>query len=206
MLKIWGRANSSNVQKVLWCCEELGIEFDRVDAGGHFGLTKEPVYLAMNPNGLVPTIKDGDAILWESNTILRYLACTRGAEHLFPADPVRRAQVERWMDWQLASLMPPMATLLWGYYRTAPNDRDQTALDEAQRRATLAFSILENLLSDRRYIAGQNFTLADICLGIFVYRWHLYPVDRLPMPHLKRLNDLYCERSGFRTHVIGPIT
>src|SRR5262249_24934777 len=111
MLKIWGRANSSNVQKVLWTCEEIGIAFERIDAGGAFGKTKEAAYLALNPNGLVPTIEDGKTVLWESNTIMRYLATTRGATRLYPTDPVERAFVERWMDWQLASLGPPMTPL-----------------------------------------------------------------------------------------------
>ena len=102
MLKIWGRATSSNVQKVLWCCAELDIEFERVDVGGPFGGNRDPEYLAMNPNGLVPTVKDGDLVMWESNTICRYLAATRNGEHLYPRDPAARTHVERWMDWQLA--------------------------------------------------------------------------------------------------------
>ena len=102
MLKIWGRASSSNVQKVLWCCAELDIEFERVDVGGPFGGNRDPEYLAMNPNGLVPTVKDGDLVMWESNTICRYLAATRNGEHLYPRDPAARTHVERWMDWQLA--------------------------------------------------------------------------------------------------------
>ena len=112
MLKIWGRTTSSNVQKVLWCCAELGIDYERVDLGGPFGGNRDPEYLTMNPNGRVPTIKDNDLILWESNTICRYLATTRHGERLYPSNPAARANVERWMDWQLATSGPPMAALL----------------------------------------------------------------------------------------------
>ena len=124
MLKIWGRATSSNVQKVLWCCAELGIEFERVDVGGPFGGNRDPEYLAMNPNGLVPTVKDGDLVMWESNTICRYLAATRNGEHLYPRDPAARTHVERWMDWQLAVIGAPMGQLLFGLVRSTPETRD----------------------------------------------------------------------------------
>ena len=98
MLKIWGRTTSSNVQKVLWCCAELGLEYERVDLGGPFGGNQDPEYLALNPNGLVPTVKDGDLVMWESNTICRYLCTTHGGERLYPKDPAARTHIERWMD------------------------------------------------------------------------------------------------------------
>jgi glutathione S-transferase len=120
MLKIWGRATSSNVQKVLWCCAELDLEFERVDVGGPFGGNRDPEYLAMNPNGLVPTVKDGDLVMWESNTICRYLATVHNGERLYPRDPAARTHVERWMDWQLAVIAPPMGQLLFGLVRSAP--------------------------------------------------------------------------------------
>ena len=135
MLKIWGRATSSNVQKVLWCCAELGLEFERVDVGGPFGGNRDPEYLAMNPNGLVPTVKDGDLVMWESNTICRYLATTRNGEHLYPRDPAARTHVERWMDWQLAVIGAPMGQLLFGLVRSTPETRDPAAIEGARRRA-----------------------------------------------------------------------
>ena len=138
MLKIWGRASSSNVQKVLWCCAELDIEFERVDVGGPFGGNRDPDYLAMNPNGLVPTVKDGDLVMWESNTICRYLAATRNGEHLYPRDPAARTHVERWMDWQLAVIGGPMGQLLFGLVRSTPEARDAGAIDAARRRPALA--------------------------------------------------------------------
>src|SRR5260221_14796285 len=128
MLKIWGRANSSNVQKVLWTCEEIGINFERIDAGGSFGKTNEPAYLKMNPTGLVPTVEDGDTIIWESNPTMRYPPRKHDAPNLYPGDRVQPPHVERWMDWQAPSLSPPMTPLLFGYYRTAPEQRDMAAL------------------------------------------------------------------------------
>ena len=101
MLKVWGRKNFINVQKVLWCCEELGLPYERIDAGGPFGLTRDPEYLARNPNALVPTISDDEFVLWESNAIVRYLATRHGSGAMWPEDLRERADAERWMDWQL---------------------------------------------------------------------------------------------------------
>jgi len=207
MLKIWGRTSSSNVQKVLWGCAEMGIPFERIDAGLHFGRNKDPDYLAMNPMGLVPTVEDGKVVLWESNTILRYLAATRGFEALHPKDPVERAYVERWMDWQSAHLSPPMSVLLFGYYRMPPERRDAGALDTAHSRCIELFRILDGQLKDgRAYLAGTELTLADICNGIFVHRWYNYPVERPRMPHLKAWYDRLATRPGYKMHVLLPIS
>ncbi|HXA72485.1 MAG TPA: glutathione S-transferase family protein [Stellaceae bacterium] len=207
MLKIWGRTTSSNVQKVLWACAEMNIPFERVDAGLHFGRNRDPEYLALNPNGLVPTIEDGKAIVWESNAILRYLAATRGFDRLHPKDPVERSHVERWMDWQLSVLGPPMGTLLMGYYRTPPERRDAAALDTAHTRAAAAWRILEGQLKDGKpYVAGKELTLADISLGMFVHRWYSYPVERPPMPHLKAWYDRLGARPAYKTHIMIPVS
>lgn len=206
MLKIWGRANSSNVQKVLWTCEEIGIAFERIDAGGAFGRTKEPAYLAMNPNGLVPTIEDAETVIWESNSIMRYLATTRGANRLYPTDPVQRSVVERWMDWQLASLSAPMSVLLFGYYRTPPEQRDAAALEAGRKQAIGVLSILEGALGETGYVAGPDLTLADCCLGIFMHRWHQYPIERPALPRIAKYYDRLAERPGYRKHVMGPVS
>src|ERR1700752_2808099 len=151
MLKIWGRASSSNVQKVLWCCAELDLPFDRVDHGGPFGGNRDPEYLKLNPNGLVPAVIDGDLVLWESNTICRYLAATRNGERLYPREPTARANVEPWMDWQLAPSGPPMASLLGVLIRARPEQRDQAAVEAARRQALSAWTIVEDELKDRPY-------------------------------------------------------
>ncbi len=206
MLKIWGRKNSSNVQKVLWTCAELDVAFERVDWGGAFGGNQDPAYLAMNPKGLVPTVKVGDLVIWESNTIMRYLCATRGGERLHPRDPGRRTQVERWMDWQLQSLGPPMTTLLLGYYRMPPEKRDPAALEAARQRGGELWAMVEGQLGRGDYLAGDTLTLADITLGIFGHRWHSYPIERPDLPRLKAWYGRIAERPGFRAHVAGPVS
>ena len=140
MLKIWGRTTSSNVQKVLWTCTELGIEYDRVDHGGPFGGNRDPEYLRLNPNGLVPTVIDGDLVMWESNTICRYLCNTHpNGKTLYPSDFRERTHVERWMDWQLSVIGAPMGALLQGLIRSTPETRDAGAIEAARRRAITAW-------------------------------------------------------------------
>ncbi len=206
MLKIWGRTTSSNVQKVLWCCAELGIDFERVDLGGPFGGNRDPEYLRLNPNGLVPTVKDGDLVMWESNTICRYLATTRGGERLYPKDPAKRTHVERWMDWQLSSAGPPMGQLLFGLIRTRPEARDPAAIEAARQRALAAWTIADEALADRPYLAGQDLTLAEIALGTLVYRWHAFPIERPPLDNLKAWYERMRQRPGFKTYIEIPIT
>src|SRR5512147_2782473 len=124
MIKVWGRTDSSNVQKVLWCLAELGVDFERQDWGGKFGGNKTQDYLAMNPNGLVPTIKDGDFILWESNSIMRYINAKYGNDKLLPSTPEGMANANRWMDWQLSVLNPTIVPLFWNLIRTPEDKRD----------------------------------------------------------------------------------
>jgi glutathione S-transferase len=206
MLKIWGRATSSNVQKVLWCCAELDLEFERVDVGGPFGGNRDPEYLAMNPNGLVPTVKDGDLVMWESNTICRYLAATHNGEHLYPRDPAARTHVERWMDWQLAVVAPPMGQLLFGLVRSTPETRDPAAIEAARRRAGAAWTIVDDELKDRPYLAGNHLSLAEIVLGTLIYRWFAFPIERPELPNLRAWYDRVHQRPGFKKHIETGIT
>jgi len=206
MLKIWGRSTSSNVQKVLWCCAELGIEFERVDVGGPFGGNRDPEYLNMNPNGLVPTVKDGDLIMWESNTICRYLAVTRNGERLYPRDPAARTHVERWMDWQLAVIGPPMGQLLMGLVRSSPETRDNAAIEAARRRAASAWNIVEEEVKGQPYLAGAELTLAEIVLGTQIYRWFAFPIERPDLPNLRAWYDRMRARPGFKKHIETGIT
>lgn len=201
MLKVWGRATSSNVQKVLWTCAELGVGFERVDWGGPFGGNKDPAYLALNPNGLVPTVEDGGLVIWESNTIIRYLCAKHDGERLHPADPAKRTHVERWMDWQLASLTPPMGAMLLGYYRTQPEKRDPAALETARQRSIELWGMVEGQLERGPYLAGSGLSLADICIGIRAHRWHLFPIERPRLPRLKAWCERLNEFAGFRQHV-----
>jgi len=151
MLKIWGRANSINVQKVLWCCGELGLQYDRIDAGNEFGVNKTPQHRALNPNGLVPTIEDGGFQLWESNVIVRYLAQKSGLGRLYPADIKTRFDAERWMDWQATVFWPALRPLFIELIRTPPAKRDATVISRAESLSLVAARILDARLSDRSF-------------------------------------------------------
>jgi len=209
MLKIWGRTSSSNVMKVLWLCDELAIPCERVDAGGAFGVTQEPFYLAMNPNARVPTIADGAGFsLWESNAICRYLANDRAPGHaIYPAAPKPRALVERWMDWQLASLAAPMTTVFFTYVRTPEPARDMAATAKARDEAEALWRIVDAQLGAGPYLCGDAPTLADIALGPYLHRWFALPIARAELPALRRWHDRLLERhEGFRAHVAVPLS
>jgi glutathione S-transferase len=208
MLRIWGRANSSNVMKVLWACEELGLPFERIDAGGAFGRTKEPEYLAKNPNALVPTIEEPDGfVLWESNAILRYLARGKAPGHpIYPADIRAAADCDRWMDWQLGMLNPPMTTVFFTYVRIPEEKRDYPATGKARDAAEALWAMLEPRLSQQPFLCGGELTLADIALGIYVHRWFVLPIERKPMPGLQAWYERLKARPGYAKHCAGPLT
>lgn len=208
MLRIWGRKDSSNVQKVLWCCGELGIAYERVDIGGRFGGNRERPYLDLNPNGLVPTLEDEGFVLWESNSIVRYLVDKYGGGWLLPATPEGRGDASRWMDWQLTTLGPAIVPLFWGLVRTPENKRDPTAVREALDKTAQAWRIVEEHLAKtkRAYLAGAEFSIGDIPLGIWAYRWFNMPIERPDLPHLKAWYGRLCERPAYRTHVMIPLT
>ena len=206
MLKIWGRTNSSNVQKVLWCCAELGLDYERADWGGKFGGNDDPAYRAMNPNGLVPTVKDGELVIWEANTVMRYLCTTRNNAKLYPADPGKRSHVERWMDWNLSRLTSPMSALLFGYYRTPPVQRDAAALEKSRLDAAALWAMADRQLEKQDYLAGADFTLADIGPGIWAHRWHNLPVERPKLPHLEAWFGRLAKRPGFIEHIAVPVS
>jgi glutathione S-transferase len=178
MIKIWGRTDSSNVQKVLWCCGELGVRFERLDWGGKFGGNQDPQYTAMNPNGLVPTIKDGDFVLWESNSIMRYLNAKYGNGKLLPASPEGMANANRWMDWQLSALNPAIVPLFWNLIRTPEAKRDPGAIKNALDKSSATWQMVENQLTRNPYLGGDDFTIADIPAGVWAYRWFNLPIER----------------------------
>jgi glutathione S-transferase len=206
VLKIWGRRNSINVQKVLWCCGELGLDYERIDAGGAFGLTRDPEYLALNPNGLVPTISDDGFVLWESNAIVRYLAARHGPGTLWPEDLRERADAERWMDWQLGTLWANMRPVFLGLVRTPPEERDEASIEAFRRKTVETWSILEAHLSDRDYVTGSSFTMADIPLGASIYRWFQLDVEKPPTPNLEAWHARLRDRPAFRENVMLPLS
>ena len=201
MLKVWGRNTSSNVQKVMWAVAELGLEHERFDIGGAFGKNREPAYLAMNPNGLVPTLQDGDFILWESNAIIRYLAREYGDQKLEGADARTRARANQWMDWQLSVLGPAITPAFWGLIRTPPEKRDTAAIAAAQSKTTEAMKILDAQLGRTDFVAGDAFTMGDIPVGVMTYRyWQLVP-ERPQLPHLQVWYAALQKRAPFRNMV-----
>jgi glutathione S-transferase len=202
MLKVWGRNTSSNVQKAMWAVGELALEHERFDVGGSFGKNKEPTYLAMNPNGLVPTLQDGDFTLWESNTIVRYLAREYGKpDALEPSDPKSRARASQWMDWQLTVLGPAIGPAFWGLIRTPAEKRDLAAIAASQSKTIDAMKILDAQLAKTAFVAGENFSMGDIPVGVMTYRyWQLVP-ERPETPNLKRWYDALQKRAAFREHI-----
>lgn len=206
MLKVWGRTDSSNVQKVVWCCGELGLEFERTDLGGKFGGNKEKVYLDKNPNGLVPTIEDGDFILWESNSIMRYLNEKYGQGRLLPASIDGRANANRWMDWQLSVLNPAIVPLFWNLIRTPPEKRDPKVVQGALDKAGTAWQMVENQLARGAFVAGDNLTLGDIPLGVWAYRWFNLPIERPKFTKLEAWYKRLCERPPYQKHIMIPLS
>ena len=204
MLKIWGREDSFNLQKAIWCVAELGIPFERIDAGGAFGVTDQPFYRAMNPNRRVPTIDDDGFVLWESNAIIRYLSAKYAMGSLCPGDPLARADADRWMSWQGETVGPNMRLLNIQLVRTAPADRDPAAIAAIVAAAIEHWTILDDHLAGRDYVLGGDFTMADIPVGTHADRWLTYEVERPALPHLEAWYGRLCERPAFRTHAMTP--
>jgi glutathione S-transferase len=207
-LTIWGRANSVNVQKVLWCAEELGLRYQRIDAGMAFGRNTEPDYLAMNPNGRVPTLVDGDYVLWESNSIMRYFALVYGAgSPIYPTTPKARTAVDRWLDWTLSTLQPVDRPVFWSLVRTPAAQRDMIAIQKDVDAEAVVWRIPDAHLASRTFIEGDQFTLADIALGAYARRWFGVEGVRKPrLPHLERWFALFSERVGFQKFIAPPMS
>lgn len=206
MLKIFGRTNSVNVQKVLWCLAELGVPFERIDAGLAYGKNNEPWYLALNPNGRVPLLQDGSFTLWESNTIVRYLSTRFGLGTLCPASLEDRALAERWMDWQLGTLVGPVSIVFWNLIRTPPERRDADAVARNTDEANRAAAILDGALRSQPYVAGEQFTMGDIPVGAVIHRWLALPVARPELPALAAWYERLRARPGYREHVMLPLS
>jgi glutathione S-transferase len=207
-LTIWGRANSVNVQKVLWCLRELDLAYARIDAGMAFGRNTEPEYLAMNPNGRVPTLVDGDFVLWESNSIMRYLVLAYApASPIYPDAPKQRASVDRWLDWTLSTLQPVDRPVFWALVRTPVEKRDMAAIQKDADAEAVQWRIVDAQLATRRFIEGDDFTLADIALGAYARRWlGVEGINKPALPHLDRWFAQFSSRAGFAQFVAPPMS
>ena len=206
MLRVWGRVNSVNVKKVLWCVGELGLPFERIDAGMEHGVVGTPEYLALNPNARVPTIDDDGFVLWESNTIVRYLSLKYGLGTLCPDDIRRRAESDRWMDWTTAQLAPTVREVFWGMVRTPPEKRDMAFIEKNRAATAKALDIVEHLLGTRPFVDGDRLTMGDIPMGCYVHLWMSMPIERPAHPNLAAWHKRLLERPAFNAGVNTPLS
>lgn len=204
MLTILGRQSSINVRKVMWTCAELNLEFERQDWGMDFRDVNTDEFRALNPNAKIPVLLDGDRVLWESNTIMRYLANRQGSHTLYPQDAWQRAQVDQWLDWQASELSPVWTYAFWSLARQSPNHQDAAQIQTSLVGWTRAMSILNTRLEQTpAYAAGPDFSLADIILGLSIHRWLNTPFDR---PVFEATQDYYhrvAERPAFVEQCAG---
>lgn len=204
MLKVWGRRNSFNVQKVMWLIGELDLSHAHINAGGSFGLVNEPAFLAMNPHGRVPVIENSGAVIWESHTILRYLAATYGAGRFWQEDAASRSQWDRWMDWSQASLHRDFLDLFWSFYRTPEPQRDWNLIKTHLGLTNDHFALLDRHLVGRGFMVGDSLSLADITIGATLYRYFELEIERPSLPHLEAWYASLCRRQPYRQHVMVP--
>ena len=205
-LKIWGRLSSVNVQKAMLCVEWLGLTHERIDAGLSYGLVDTPEYRARNPNGLVPVIEDDGFVLWESNAIVRYLAAKHAMGSLCPDDPRKRADADRWMDWQTTTLQPAMGQAFLHLVRLPPEKRDPSAVPASRERSEACVAILEAALAGKSYVAGEEFTMGDVALAPAVHRWLNLPLDRVSRPSVERWYREIMRRPAAQKVLQVPIT
>ena len=204
MIQLWGRLSAFNVQKVLWALYETGQPFEHIVVGGDAGGLNEPSFLLMNPNGRIPVLKDGDFVLWESHAIAQYLV-DQYAPHLIHPDTRGRAEVRQWMDWSQTELQPPFMDLFWGSVRMPKEKQDANFNRRANQRTTQAMNILDAHLAHSSYLAGENFSLADIPAGTCLYRYFaMGEINRPDLPYLKRWYAHLCERPAYQKTVMLP--
>jgi glutathione S-transferase len=205
MLKIWGRANSINVQKAMWAVGELGLAHERIDAGGPFGGLDTEGFRAMNPNARVPVIDDEGAVVWESHAIVRYLAAKYGDGSLWPSDPAARARSDQWMDWTTADLQPAfIGGVFWNFYRTPEPQRNWQAIRQGIARSAILFRMLDRHLADKNFLTGDTLTIGDIAGGAQCYRYFELEIDRPAIPNVEAWYERLQARPAYREHVMVP--
>ncbi len=202
-LKVWGRTTSANVQKVMWTVAELGLPHERIDAGLHHGVVNTPEYAAMNPNRLIPTIDDNGFTLWESSTIIRYLAKKYGTGRLMPANEQDATRTDQWMEWAGSTIYPDIiGSIFLGLIRTPANQRNTAAIETSIKRVGEKLGILDGVLANYPYILGDTFTVADIPAGGIMYRYFTMPIARPKLPNVEAWYARLSERPAFREHVM----
>ncbi|WP_386139816.1 glutathione S-transferase family protein [Xanthomonas arboricola] len=204
-ITLWGRRNSSNVRKVLWCAEEAGLPYTSIEVGGAFGRNDTPEYRALNPNGLVPTMQDGELVLWESNAIVRYLAA-QYAPALYPQAPAERALGDRWMDWTTSTFAGVFRDLFWGVLRTPEPERDPARIAAALAHSGDLLARADAALAQQPYLSGAQFAMGDIPLGSFIYAWFEMPIERPELPHLQAWYQRLRARPAYQRGVMTALT
>lgn len=206
MLRIWGRTNSTNVKKALWCAEELGLSYEHIPAGGAYGVVNEAAYRALNPNGLVPMIEDDGLVLWESNAIVRYLAARYGEGTLYARDPGERAVGDKWMDWAATTVVLPFRDVFWNTVRLPPQERNAAAVESGLKSCGALLAIADAALAEKPYLSGERFGMGDIPLGCIIYGWYEMPITRPDLPNLAAWYARLQERPAYRKAVMLPLT
>jgi len=196
-IKIWGRRNSINVMKVLWCADELALEYEQIDAGMAFGVVNEEFYRAKNPNGKIPCLEDGERVLWESNTIVRYLAAVHDLGGL---------EAEKWMDWQLTTPYADINYIFWGMVRNSRAHQNPQRQSEAISNLDGYWAIVDQALDGRDYLLGSEFSMADIPLGCLMWRWQNLQIPRAHFEHLEAWHERLKARTAFQENVMLPLT
>lgn len=200
MLRILGRPNSYNTQKVLWLLDELETPFALELAGLEHGVNHTPEYNKLNPNELVPTLIEDDLVLWESNSILRYLAARH--QRFLPADLSDRARGDRWLDWALTTLAPAITPAFWGLIRSKPEERDSVKIEAAVKKTNQVLAMLDRYLGESPYVGGAEFSIGDIPVGILTYRFFSLPIERHRLPHLEAWYKRLGERPVYRRRIM----
>jgi glutathione S-transferase len=197
MITLWGRLTSSNVQKVVWALGELGLDYQHIPLGGRYGGNSRPDYLALNPNGLVPTLRDNGLVVWESHAIVRYLCAEYGASTLFPPEAAERALVDQWTDWVATTFNPAWTGLFWQLVRTPVPQHDEAAIGKALAATNRCFEIMEERLGEAPYLGGAHLTYADIVAGVAMYRWTTMEIERPDRPGVQAWHARLLERPAF---------
>ncbi len=206
MMKIWGRANSANVKKVLWVAGELELDYERIDVGGPFGGLSDPAYLAKNPNGLIPLLEDDGALLWESNTIVRYLAARHSGKGLWIEDPLKRAEGEKWMDWASTTFARDFSAVMMNLIRLPEEKRNPALVEQGWAALTRAVRIPEEALGRQNWLSGESFGIGDIPLGSFIHGWFQLPLERPAVPNIENWYKRLKERPAYLKTVATPLT
>jgi glutathione S-transferase len=200
-ITLWGRESSANVQKARWALAEIGLAYEHIPLGGKHGGNRDPAYLALNPNGLVPTLRDGDLVLWESHAIVRYLAAAYGAGNLWPESPAARAIVDQWTDWTASTFQPAWIAAFWNVVRTPKAERNPAAIAKSLTETERCLSIMDQRLSQSPYLGGEMLTHADLVAGVAMYRWSTMEIDRATHPAVEAWHQRLRQRQAFRDNV-----